>query len=252
MVRSIKVYRYNYPPTLGEIRLKLDKNKNIPNLQPDKNDPDNTISIPSTISELKQHAFGITGYLRYGFQKKNEFLADERYDITSQEYNFLISPPNGILILHGPPEYRIRVVELLSQAIHGNDGDMFTEITIEKTKMKSLVEKIIRMNKENNLEEGKFRYAGKPYKSLKKISYATITDYCATDHPYFTPHYEKCSEWSAVCRVFRCDGIIDKVSETSQRLTIARDASFSLTIDVDLTDWNRFIIETCKAALDLH
>jgi len=102
LVRSIRVYRYNFPPTIGEIRIKLEKNKTIPNIQPDQNDPDKKISIPSKIDEIKQHAFGITGYIRYGFQKKNEFSTEERFDITSQEYNFLISPKNGVLILHGP------------------------------------------------------------------------------------------------------------------------------------------------------
>jgi len=252
LVRSIRVYRYNYPPSIAEVRLKLEQNKTYPNLQPDKNDVSREIPVPSTISEIKQHTFGIIGYLKYGLQKKNEFSSDERFDITSQEYNFLISPQNGILILHGSPEYRIPVIELLSKIIHGEDSDMLTAINIEKTKLKSLTEKIIRMNSENNLEEGKFRYSDRPYKSLKKVSFATIAGFCATTHPYFLPHYEKCSEWSCVLRVYKCYGIMDEKSETSQRLVIGRDASFSLTIDADLTQWNRFIIETCKTALDIH
>jgi len=252
LVRSIRVYRYNYPPTIGEIRGKLDQNKTIPNKQPDQNDPSKEISIPSKLDEIKQHAFGITGYLQYGFQKKNEFSGNERFDITSQEYNFLISPKNGILILHGPIEYRIRVIDLLSHILHENDDEMFTPIIIEKEKMKQLVEKIIRMNPENNLEEGKFRYSGRPYKSLKKVSYATIPEFCATDHPYFLPHYNKCSEWSCALRIFKCNGIMDDLSERSQRLIIGLDASFSLTTDSNLIQWNRFVIETCKKALDIH
>ena len=252
LVRSIKVYRYNHPPTIGEIRRKLDQNKTIPNIQLDLNNPENEIPVPSKFDEIKQHAFGITGYLKYGFQKKNEFSTDERFDITSQEYNFLISPNNGILILHGPLEYRIRVNDLLSHILHGDDEGMFTSITIEKEKMKKLVEKIIRMYSENNLEEGKFRYSDRPYKSLKKVSYATIPDFCATNHPYFLPHYNKCSEWSSGLRIFKCNGIMDDVSERSQRLNIGLDASFSLTIDAELIQWNRFIIETCKQALDIH
>ncbi len=252
MVRSIRVYRYNFPPTIGEIRIKLEKNKTIPNIQSDQNDPDKEISIPSKIDEIKQHPFGITGYIRYGFQKKNEFSAEERFDITSQEYNFLISPKNGVLILHGPSEYRIRVIDLLSLVIHDDDEGMFTSIIIGKEKLKQLVEKIIKLHPENNLEEGKFRYSDKPYKSLKKVSYATIKDFCATDHPYFLPHYNKCSVWSCSLRVFKCYGILDDVSERSQRLNIGLDASFSLTIDANLIQWNRFIIETCKKTLDLH
>src|SRR3989337_925063 len=102
MVRSIRIYRYNYPPSLAEVRTKLDSIKTIPNQQQDQNDPDKTIDIPSMLSEIKHHAFGISGYLKYGFQKKNEFTENGRFDITYQEYNFLISPKNGILILHGP------------------------------------------------------------------------------------------------------------------------------------------------------
>jgi len=252
LVRSIRVYRYNYPLTIGVIRTKLDQNKKIPNIQPDQNDPSQDISVPSKLDDIKQHAFGITGYLQYGFQKKNEFSSNERFDITSQEYNFLIAPKDGILILHGPSEYRIRVLDLLSQILHENDDGLFVPIIIEKEQMKKLVEKIIRMNPENNLEEGKFRYSGRPYKSLKKVSYATVPEYCATDHPYFTPHYNKCSEWSCSLRVFKCYGIMDDVSDRSQRLNIGLDASFSLTIDANLIQWNRFIIETCKNALGIH
>ena len=252
MVRSIRVYRYNYPPSLAQVRTKLDDTKKIPNPQQDKNNSDEQIDVPSILSEIKHHAFGISGYLKYGFQKKNEFTDQGRYDITYQEYNFLISPQNGILILHGPSEYRIRVTDLLSRVLHEDDSGMFTSITIGKEKIKKLVEKIIRMHSENNLEEGKFRYSDIPYKSLKKVSFATIPDFCATNHPYFYPHYNKCSEWSCCLRIVKCNGIIDDISERSQRLNVSLDASFSLTIDAELVQWNRFIMETCKTALDLH
>ncbi len=233
------------------MRDKLEKAKRIPNKQPNKNNPDEEIAVPSKIYDVKMHTFGIIGNLKFGFQKKNEFIEKEHYDITSQEYNFLIAPKNGILILHGPSEYRIRVMDLISKIIHGNDDGLFSKILIEKFEMRKLAEKIIKVHSENNLEEGKFRYRDEPYKRLKKVSFATTSQFCATKHEYFSPHYQKCSSWSCSLRIHKCNGIMDTVSETSQRLGIGLDATFSLTIEAELKEWNRFILETCKEALKL-
>ena len=52
MVRSIRVYRYNYPPSLAQVRIKLDNTKKIPNPQQDQNNSDEQIDVPSILSEM--------------------------------------------------------------------------------------------------------------------------------------------------------------------------------------------------------
>ena len=140
-------------------------------------------------------------------------------------------------------------MRFFSDILHDGD-ELFETITIKKEKLYDLMIKILKMKQgKNNLEEAKFFHYDKPLGKLKKLSFTTIPDFCGTEHRLFSQHYENCTHWNCALRVYKCNGVLDKESEGGYILRLNKDASASFNIDRDLTQWNRFVVETMKPVL---
>ncbi len=249
MAQSIQVIKYKLPLSNGKIYTKLSKKK-FQLEYDDKNDTDEKIPLVQEISELKKTSFGIQGYLKYHFQKENEFTADGSFDVTSQEFTFLFDPSSNTVILHGDPNFRVRLMKFFSEILHDGD-DLFELITIKKEKLYDLMDKILQMKKnKNNLEEAKFFHYNEPLGNLKKLSFTTVADFCGTQHELFKQHYDNCTHWNCALRVYKCNGVLDKESEGGYILRLNKDASVSFGLDRELIQWNRFVVETMKPVLE--
>lgn len=248
MAQSILIIKYKLPMTNGEIFRKLDKKK-FKMKYVDENNPDEQIDLEQEISNLEQNSFGVEGYVKYFYQKENEFKGEGHFDVTHEEFTFLFDPESNIVILHGNPDFRVRLMKFFAHVLHDGD-DLFESISIKKDKLYELMIKILRMKSgKNNLEEAKFYHGDQPLGNLKKLSFTTIPDFCGTKHELFESHYDNCTHWSCTMRVYKCNGILDKLSESGYLLRITKDASVSFGIDKNLTEWNRFVVETMKPVL---
>ncbi len=248
VARSILIVKYKIPLSSGNIYTKLSKKK-FKLKYKDKNGYDKTIELTHEISNLKRSSFGVQGDIQYHFQKENEFRGKGVYDVTIQEFSFLFDPLSGIVILQGDPTFQVRLLKFFTDILHNGD-DLFESITIRKEKLHDLMNKILDMRKgKNNLEEARFYHYDTPLQKLKKLSFTTIPDYCGTEHLLFNKHYANCTHWSCVLRVHKCNGLLDQQLEKSYLLRLNKDASVSFGIDKDLTEWNRFVVETMKPTL---
>ena len=236
------------PLSIGEIFRKLDEKK-FKIEYDDENNLEEKIELEQEISDLKRNSFGVEGYVKYYYQKENEFKGEGIFDVTAEEFTFLFVPSSNLVILHGNPNFRVRLMKFFAQILHNGD-DLFTGVTIEKEKLYKLMMRILGMKAgKNNLEEAKFYHGDKPFKKLKKLSFRTIPDFCGTEHHLFNSNYKNCTHWSCVLRVYKCNGLLDTLSDGGYMLRINKDASVSFGIDKSLTEWNRFVVETMKPIL---
>jgi len=248
MAQSILIVKYTLPSTAGEIFRKLDKKK-FKIKYDDENNSDEQIELTQEISNLKKNSFGVEGYVKYVYQKENEFKGEGHFDTTSEEFTFLFDPTSNIVILHGNPDFRVRLMKFFAHVLHDGD-DLFESISIKKEKLYDLMNKILKMKSgKNNLEEAKFYHGDKPLGNLKKLSFTTIADFCGTEHELFDEHYANCTHWNSVSRVYKCNGLLDTLSDSGYLLRITKDATVSFGIDKNLTEWNRFVVETMKPVL---
>jgi len=245
MPQAIKIFNYEAPPTIGEIYSKLSK-KTFKVIENDQNDLDKEITLIQKIDGLRQHAFGVVGALTYYSQKEFESIDGEKFYVVPHGFGFLFSPQNELIIIHGDPNYYIRVLKFFSDILHSGD-DLIQSISIEKKQMYELMWKILNMKKgKNNLEEASFFHYGKPLDTLKKLSFTTIPEACGTDHILFKKHYTNCTHWNATVRMFKCNGLLDVDSEKGYLLRLNHDGKFSSSLPFDLKRWNRFVVETVK------
>ncbi len=249
MPQSIQVIKYTLPLSRTQINLKLGKKKFRIKYK-DQNNPDDDIELKHEVDELKMSSFGVQGYLKYYYQKENEFADDNSFDITYEEFNFLFDPSSNLLILHGNPNFRVRVLKFFSHILHNGD-DLFEIITIPKMRLYDLMMKILKMKSgKNNLETAQFFHYDEPLGNLKRLGFTTMPDSCGTEHSLFKQHFNNCTHWGCTLRVYKCNGILDKEeSENGYMLRLNKDGSASFTIDRDLTQWNRFVVETMKPVL---
>lgn len=249
MAQSILIVKYTLPLTIGEIFRKLDKEK-FKIKYNDENDTDKQIELTQEISNLKKkNSFGVEGHVKYLYQKENEFKGEGHFDTTSEEFTFLFDPASKIVILHGNPDFRVRLMKFFAYVLHDGD-DLFEPISIKKEKLYDLMNKILEMKSgKNNLDEAKFYHGDKPLDNLKKLSFTTIADFCGTEHKLFDENYDNCTNWSFVLRVYKCNGLLDTISDAGYLLRITKDATVSFGIDKNLTEWNRFVVETMKPVL---
>lgn len=249
MTRSILIIKYTLPLSVGQLYNKLSKKK-FKITYNDENDHDKKIELTQVISELKNKTFGVQGNVKYHYQKENEFREDGHFDITHKEFTFLFSPSSKIVILHGDPTFRVRLMKFFADILHDGD-DPFEFILIKKDKLYELMNKILRMKSgKNNLEGANFFHYNKPLTELKKLSFTTIPDACGTQHILFKNHYANCTHWNCALRVFKCNGLLDDVSDSGYILRLTKDATVSFGIDKNLTEWNRFVVETMKPVLN--
>ena len=248
MAQSILIVKYKLPLSIGEIFRKLVKKK-FKIEYDDENDDEKKIKLEQEISDLKSNTFGVEGHIKYYYQKENEFKGEGIFDVTAEEFTFLFVPSSNLVILHGNSNFRVRLMVFFAQILHNGD-ELFSNITIEKDKLRELMMKILGMKAgKNNLEEAKFYHNDRPLGKLKKLSFTTIPDFCGTEHNLFKSHYNNCTHWSCVLRVYKCNGLLDNVADNGYMLRINKDASVSFGIDKNLTEWNRFVVETMKPVL---
>jgi len=248
MPQTIKIFHYEASPSIAEIYTKFSK-KRFKVTEQDQNDIDKEITLTQEINSMTRHAFGIIGSLTYHFQKEYEFAEGKKYYIVPHVFGFLFSPQNELLIIHGDPEYYIRVLKFFSDILHSGD-DLIQGITIGKEKMNELMWKIINIKKgKNNLEEASFFHNAKPLETLKRLSFTTVPEACGTDHDLFKKHYKNCTHWNATIRMFKCNGLLDDEVEKGYLLRLNHNGKFSSTMDFDLKRWNRFVVETVKTTV---
>ena len=248
MTRSILVVKYSFPLTVGEIFRKLDK-KTFKIKYDDKNDSDKQIELEQMVLDVQQTTFGVEGHIRYHYQKKNEFKEEEYFDITNEECAFLFSPSANVAILHSSVTIRHRIIRFFAHVLHDGDN-LFTPILIKKDELHRLMKKILDLQSgKNNLEEARFYHGDVPIDNLKKLSFTTSPDFCGTQHRLFYANYADCTHWDCTLRIHRCNGLLDEISERGYLLRINKDATISLNIDKTLKEWNRFVVETMKSAI---
>ncbi len=248
MPQSIQIIKYSHPLSLGQIFSKLSKKK-FKIKYTDQNDSEKKIELEQEIENLKKNNFGIQGTLRYHYQKENEFADDGTFDVTHEGFSFLFDPTSNLVILHGSPSFRVRVMKFFSHILHDGD-DLFETITIPKEKLHDLMMKILKMNAhKNNLDTAQFFHYNKPLGNLRRLGFSTIDDYCGTNHQLFKIHYKNCTHWNCTIKIYKCNGILDNTSEVGYLLRLSKDGTSSFTIDRDLTQWNRFVVETMKPIL---
>ena len=248
MAHSILIVKYTIPLSIGVLYSKLSKKK-FKLTYVDENIPDDKIDLTHEISNLKRTNFGVEGYIKYFFQKENEFKGEGVYDVTSKEFNFLFVPSSNMVILHGDTKFRPRLMSFFTTILHNGD-ELFEPIIIKKEKLLDLMLKILSMKSgKNNLEEAKFYHGDSPLSNLKRLSFRTIADYCGTEHILFKGHYKNCTHWGCTLRVYKCNGLLDQPSDNGYFLRLNKDASVSFGIDKTLTEWNRFVVETMKPIL---
>ena len=248
MAKSILIVKYRLPLTIGQLYNKLSKKKFKIKYR-DRNEYEKTIELEQEISKLKKNTFGVQGHLKYQYQKENEFREDGHFDVTHKEFTFLFSPSSKIVILHGESTFRFRLIKFFSDILHDGD-ELFDTIVIKKDKLYELMIKILEMRSgKNNLEQAGFFHYDHHLTNLKKLSFTTIPKACGTKHDLFKHHYNNCTHWNCTLRVFKCNGLLDDVSEIGYLLRLTKEATVSFTIDKKLTEWNRFVVETMKPFL---
>ena len=248
MAQSIIIIKYELPLSIGEIFRKLDKKK-FKIKYTDENNHEEQIELEQEVSNLKQNSFGVEGHVKYRYQKENEFKGEGYFDPTHEEFTFLFDPSDKVVILHGNPEFRVRLMKFFAHVLHDGD-DLFESVTIRKEKLHELMTKILKMKSgKNNLEEAKFYHGDQPLGNLKKLSFTTVPEFCGTEHVLFDKHYNNCTHWNCVLRVHKCNGLLDQLSENGYLLRITKDGTVSFSIDKNLTEWNRFVVETMKPIL---
>ena len=248
MPQTIKIFHYESPLSIGQIFNKLSQ-KNFPIVEIDENNPDNEITFTHEIEKLHQHAFGIMGGLTYYSQKEYEFAEGTKFYTVPRDFGFLFSPQNQIIIFHGDSEYYVRVLKFFNQILHSGD-DLIQSIHISKEKMNDLMWKIIRIKSgKNNLEQAAFFHNAKPLGTLKRLSFTTVPEACGTDHSLFKKNYNNCTHWGATIRIYKCNGLLDLESKKGYLLRMNHDGKFSSTMDCDLKQWNRFVVETVKTTV---
>ena len=248
MPQSIQIIKYVAPLSIGQIHSKLSKKK-FPIKYPDQNRSEKEIELQQEVDHLQKNTFGIQGTLKYYYQKENEFADDGTFDVTHEMFSFLFDPSSNLVIFHGSPSFRVRVMRFFSQVLHDGD-DLFESITIPKERLYDLMTKILEINShKNNLDTAQFFHYDKPLGNLRKLGFSTIMDYCGTNHQLFKIHYKNCTHWNCSIRIYKCNGILDKNSDTGYLLRLNKDGTASFTLDRDLTQWNRFVVETMKPIL---
>gem|GEM_PF-3864693 len=252
MARSIQVFRYEDPSTQEDSFNILKKTKEIKYASPDKSNKSETVELKCDISGIEVDDNGINGHFFYRYQVKiNRYMPDEKYTVWGENYNFLVSPKSGIIILHGSAKFRPRVRNLLSEVIHDGLG-YFKEIIIHKDAMMDLVNEIRKDHTRNNVERPKFDYLENKYNDFTDLDFATGATLCVTNHKDFAKYYAPTTLWSPKMRLKQCTGIVEDEPLDFASLSMKYDASFTLSQDASPTEWNKFVFGKCKKALGLR
>lgn len=252
MVRSIQVFRYEEASAQKDILNVLKQTKDIKYASPNKSNKSKTIELRCDISDIKEDEYGISGHFFFRYQEKiNRYMPDEKYAIWGENYNFLIAPKAGIIIIHGSAKFRRNVRNLLSQVIHDGLG-YFKEIIIHKDAMMDLVRDIIKDNTSNNVERPKFDYLENKYNDWTELDFATGATSCVTNHKDFAKYFNPATLWSPKMRVKKCAGIVEEEPLDYVSLSMKYDASFTLSHDASPKEWNKFVFEKCKKPLGLR
>ena len=237
-----------FPLGVSEIFTKLHKPK-FKIKYTDQNDANKQIDLEHEISNLEHTNFGVKGYVKYRYQKENEFKGDGIFDVTHEEFTFLFVPEHNFVILHGNPLFRTRLMKFFAYVLHNGD-DIFESILISKGEMYKIMNRILLFKSgENNLEAAQFFHHDKSLENLKKLSFTTDPHFCGTDHDLFQKHYDNCTHWDFKVRVYRCNGLLDESSTKGYLLKMTRYGTASFTLDKTMTEWNRFVVETVKPIL---
>lgn len=254
MVRSIQVYRYEDSYSEEDILGIIKKIRSVENIVFDKNNKSHEIDIPSTISEVKSNDYGVGGHFFYRYQEKiNKHMENEKYGIFGENYDFLLSPKAGIIIVHGTGKFRPQVRNLLSKVIHNELRGFFTEIIIHRDAMYELVDEIRKDDqKNNNVAKPSFEFLERKYNDFTELDFATGETLCVTNHKDFSKYYDACTLWSPKMKIKHCTGILESPPDDRALLSMNYNASFTLSQDASPMKWNQFVFMKCKKALGLR
>lgn len=252
MVKSIQVFRYENPLGIGEIRNILGNERRITNTKKDKSDPDSTIDLQCRIHRISREPFGILGHFFYRYQEKvNLYMEDEGYSIYGDHFDFLISPVHQCLIVHGAQKFREEVQRLISLVIHDGDTDGFARLILSKDNMERLRIHITDYNQNNDVEKPIFDTADSQYQGIDEFIYKSPETRCATEHRFYRQYLDHCDFLNLKMRIHLLNGIVEEPSNKRAKLSIRSNSSFTLSRHASPSQWNRFILETCRTSLGL-
>jgi len=258
VVKSIQVFRYLYPPTTGEVRLKIGTRRTLKRKVNDKDDIGEKIELKSTIQHIETFRDGVGGKITYEYYTKHKIPdTDTDYAIFKEDFHFLIFPELSILIVHGPQALRHKIRELVSNLFNEDNPDSYVRpIQINKVKMKTLINKIKRQGPmvagayKNNMKQADWEFPEESdHDAAENITVAMHPEHCVSDYPSFNPNYADCTFWNAKMRVYKCNGILPEEEPDEAHLDLNFNASFSFSQDVSPEQWNIFVTETCRETI---
>ncbi|AJZ76433.2 hypothetical protein [Candidatus Nitrosotenuis cloacae] len=249
MVKSIQIYKYKLCPTMAELRTKVGTGKTITRQIKDKSDIGVMLSVTTKISKIYERDGIIGGEIKHEVQVKQP-LGDESYIMLNPVYHFMINPHNQILVLCGSKDFRISVENTLEDFLIDDEDSKFESIFISTAKMDKLFEKIQRENVRNYIKKPRLDFDrlsdfGKMERDVMKMHEGN----CASKNPHFTRAKKHVTSWDFVAGIFKLNGIVDE--EISEPITfdITKHATFTASIDIEIAQWKRFVLETCKGVV---
>lgn len=255
MVATIKVYRYDFPPSLGVIRSLIGKGKtNKMNIKQQYQINENDLtSLEIKFDEVESFEHGIKGQIKFQFIVK---VPDENIftDHTSYYY-YYIDTALKILILSGDPSYFGDVKSEIA-LFFNNDLGHIRQIDIFKHDMLKIIKKIISYSttkdkKYHNLMiNGRFHYADAlAYEGAKidtKTMYETGNMRCISTTSDFKKKFEICEQFDTIMRIYKCAGILNEQSFKSYKLKMRCDSEFIAMFSPGFDQWILFVLHVCK------
>jgi len=117
----------------------------------------------------------------------------------------------------------------------------------DKDKMDKLIEKIQKEHLRNYIKKTRLDFDRlSDYGKMEKDTIKMHDGNCASKNPQFTKGKKYATSWDCVMGIFKLNGIVDDEINEAIGFDITKYATFTSSIDIEVAQWNRFVLETCK------
>lgn len=246
MVKSIQIYKYKLCPSKAELRLKLGKGQKIKRDVRNKNTIDETMTLTTTISKVYETDVGIGANIKHEVQIKQPH-GEQDYVVWDPPYHVFIVPEHKIMILYGARDHRTSVENTLEEFLSDDPESGFESIFIPHAKMDQLIAKIQTEHIRNYIKKPRLEFDRlTDYAKMEKDVMKMHEGNCASKNPAFNRAKKYATSWDCIMGIFKLNGIVDNELQTDTNFDITKWTTFTSSIDIEIKDWNRFVLETCK------
>ena len=262
MVKSIKIFRYEYAPSIATILDKIGTKKTLkrPVSQLYLDNVNELTELTTTIRNLERFEDGVFGKADYQYitsVKRSDGTVYEDFNI---RYEFYINEKLKILIIGGSSDHRNQFKTILEQFFNEGVG-YATPITILRDPLYELVQKIQsdgprlkniagEMKPKNIIKEF---YCHIPdivaHEGVKKegvgMFHTESYSKCASESQSFKRAFPDCETFDVKMKIYQCNGIWD-VQTTTEYATLDMKASaeFTFSRNPAFQFWIIFVLQT--------